>query len=594
MKSARQAVRIEDLRVPTSGHFFLLPKAPRQAAVKSLFRFIASESGQGRPLANIVRKQRTHGGVTYVCSLLCFKQPPHPPSFLPGSTLQEVSYGFALLIEVAGLLAVFKKGAANAEEWFEKQCDPVDGRALTRVYGDKAAYEKMSLRRMTISPSELRACSYEAEDLSTTIPVLGLGRSIPRFIRLVHPTEGTVSVTPGTSRLNKSGPKKDVDELALEIANLAPQLKQANASTFLDAFPIPIDVAALTARPTGIVFDTSELVAGVTREGCQVILKKSGRPDADVTDAVIDDFRTARPLRHRAGNWIFRGNPFCEGYVSKTKRSFVVRLSAIRNLTLLRPDGTEEEFAKWIKSHGKFSISFEKPEFFFTQGSLYQSADFARKIDTVAGAIEHNQGLVTVQNEKGRWNKQTRNYHYTAGSTRFENDSIFRFVEDTLCAAEEHLICADLGDEWADFIAISQGRLSLLHCKHGDVAGGASPFQEVIGQAIKNLGRVQISGAALAAKITELERQGNWKPTSAIPRYHGPGGMGAAAEAVIADFQSAREVVLVVTALSKARFDQERQKAPLEPHFIQLVWIVAGFIHTCREKGARARIVCRP
>lgn len=591
---ATPQITLDDLRVPTSGHFFRLPKALTSAAVTRLFAEITSQSSEGKPVGRIVREARTHGTVPFVASLLCFKQKSRRPSFLPDSTFVETSYGFVLLLEVAGILAYLKKGAANADEWLEEESEPVDGRALTRVYATGAAYEKMSLKRMTVSPSELRACSYEATDLTTTIPNLGLGRSIPRFIRLVHPREGTLSITPGTSRLNKSGAKKGIGELAVEVASLAPQLKKSNKSAFLDAFPIPMDLAQLTEKPTAVLFDISRLAGGHALDGDHVILRQAGKPDADVTRDVIDEFRTVQLLtQKKKGEPTFTGGKYCAGEVVRSKRSFRIRLhKASKDMWVRQADNSELTFAKWLQEQADFSLSFAKPDYYFTQGFLYQTADFENEISLVESALAPEITLAVVTSEKGAWDGTTKNYRYTAGSRQFEVGSIFRFVEDTLCANAEHLLCADLGDEWADYIAINAGTLSFLHCKHGKSSTGASAFHEVIAQAIKNLGRVQISADALVGKIEELEQQGTWKPSSNIPRYHGKGGMSVAARKLIANFQSKREVVLVVTALSRIGFVAAKTAARREPHFIQLVWILAGFIHTCREKGAQPRIVC--
>src|SRR5438477_554417 len=58
--------------------------------------------------------------------------------------------------------------------------------------------------------------------------------------------------------------------------------------------------------------------------------------------------------------------------------------------------------------------------------------------------------------------------------TNYENlDSrtLRRFVEDHVVSPDACLVCDDLGDEWADYIAAdtasSPPRLQFIHCKHG-------------------------------------------------------------------------------------------------------------------------------
>jgi hypothetical protein len=235
-KKPKPKPSIDDLRALAGGNYFRTGAQFDDNAVETLFDTIQKRWAKGNPLTQDIRKPRTHGALNFHYSFLCIQLKPNKPPFLPNLDLLEKSYGFVLLIEVNGVVAIFKRGTSGFEDWIESECDPIEKRALTRTFSDNAIYEKVSLRRMTVSRNELQGCSYEAFDLATTIPVLGLGRSIPRFIRLSHAVAGTVSLTPATSRMHKSGGRLTVDQLAKEVSDVASSLAAPVANGFLDAF----------------------------------------------------------------------------------------------------------------------------------------------------------------------------------------------------------------------------------------------------------------------------------------------------------------------------------------------------------------------
>src|SRR5437762_2176289 len=88
---------------------------------------------------------------------------------------------------------------------------------------------------------------------------------------------------------------------------------------------------------------------------------------------------------------------------------------------------------------------------------------------------------------------------FVTGQAEFSDGSVFRAVVDSV-AREDVLICDDLGDEWADFIGVTadvrQSMISFYHAKHGDRSLSASAFHDAVGQAIKNLGRLGLTGNA--------------------------------------------------------------------------------------------------
>lgn len=61
-------------------------------------------------------------------------------------------------------------------------------------------------------------------------------------------------------------------------------------------------------------------------------------------------------------------------------------------------------------------------------------------------------GIENVTSEKGRG--------YNNDSTDFAQDSMFHVVETDVCANAQFVVCDDMGNEWADHIAINGDTIS--------------------------------------------------------------------------------------------------------------------------------------
>ena len=102
-------------------------------------------------------------------------------------------------------------------------------------------------------------------------------------------------------------------------------------------------------------------------------------------------------------------------------------------------------------------------------------------------------GIENVTSEKGRG--------YNNDSTDFAQDSMFHVVETDVCANAQFVVCDDMGNEWADHIAINGDTISFIHSKcKGSSSLSASNFLEVICQAIKNIGHLNPSNDELERK----------------------------------------------------------------------------------------------
>jgi hypothetical protein len=194
---------------------------------------------------------------------------------------------------------------------------------------------------------------------------------------------------------------------------------------------------------------------------------------------------------------------------------------------------------------------------------------------------------------------------FAAGQVEFSNGSVFRVVVNAI-AEDDVLICDDLGDEWADFIGVSTGTnpamISFYHAKHGDLSLSASAFHDAVGQAIKNLGRLSLSGDVMVAKYNNWdEPYRNGGVTTAVPRFM-RGGTRPEIQEKIGNVAGAPDVVrrvfIVTSSLSRADVEAAFAAAAagnaVRPNFVQLYWLLMGFFSACTEIGAIGYVVCQP
>jgi hypothetical protein len=155
----------------------------------------------------------------------------------------------------------------------------------------------------------------------------------------------------------------------------------------------------------------------------------------------------------------------------------------------------------------------------------------------------------------------------------------------------------DLGDEWADYLCVKGNALIFVHCKGAKQTTGATAYQEVIGQALKNLGRIRSTPLEFESKLKKTQKREYWGGTKIHRLRDGDTTWAEFQKAILTllrDPNVIREVHLVLTMLSLAEFDGATDAASPPPYFVQLIWLLASFIDSCREMGAKPVIFCKP
>lgn len=200
------------------------------------------------------------------------------------------------------------------------------------------------------------------------------------------------------------------------------------------------------------------------------------------------------------------------------------------------------------------------------------------------------------------------------GGNGWEAGSLFEFIDrrsvtgllPTHGGLPEYLVCDDLGNELADFIAFSRNprRVILIHAKaaSGTSTLSASAFHEICSQATKNLDllvpqcdrepknlRLWTRAWKVPAIGTVTERvrinQNALTPSIAWDEL----------QRLVRHPDTQREVWIVMgSGLSFAEFEQERQRDRPPGQVIQLIYLLQATWNAVSTTGAKLRVFVRP
>jgi hypothetical protein len=579
------------LIVPASARFSRLPKRLTAIFVKDLFKDLLTDNHAKAVGKAEIRKETVFGNDKVMYSFLCFKTQP-VVGFLQGTKLKELRFGFALLIEFKKHVAVFQRGATGLDARLMEQAEPIPRQELMHAWGNVARYRKFGTKRMSVAQQELRGASYEADDLETALPSSVASRSILNSIRMQIRSEGTVAVTPGTGRVQKSGEKGGLAELVEFVDELIGQLGAKTLSPFLSAFPAPLLLSELpdTVKPTGLLFDVARLQNYIEQPETAATLQHAQDPTSTIwahLAPVLDVEKNAND----DDRWTAKDGQVSRARLKRLTDTFGIIADLAKGWYLDHGNQDIVPLDRWLRENDAFSVSFSDPEYFYTHGSLYRRAGFKADSQLVLGMLEVQPALDTATSEKGDDTDA-----YDLQTTAFEPLSIFHVIENVMSSPLTHLCCGDLTDEWADYFGIDGDRFTFFHAKDGKPTAGASDFQIVVAQALKNLSRVKVRPDTMETKLVELQNKTWWTAGTRIPRLaKGPGWplLIAAAKALIGNPRANWRVALVVTALSKADFIVEMGRAKPKAHFIQLVWLLSAFSSNCKDRDATPIVYCR-
>lgn len=607
---------IEYLKIGRAAYFYKCRKTLSDTAITKLFTAVRCHTQQ--PSNNVISEIRVvMRGARY--SAICFSFDRQPSFLDKASEIWERVYGFLLLVEKDGLVAVMKSGLEVPSYFKTEYLEKVEEKNVeTAIAPTKAVFEKLRLRNMSTSRLALRSKTLEANDLENAVPVSSASRFVPQAYSVRRPDGSNYSATPNTGRISNQSERAGLEELVTWSSSVIEQLAANTGSTaaFIKNFARPTSLQDVpsTAYPTSLTFDVGALREAFYGQDAQYrLVRMRGEELVEVKEVAAGqafsdldhNFTISREGHEYAIANLEEGQAHL-GKVSlgKTRISLPgFTMPSIADFYVENVSGNARDEAKpkplsrFLDHEDKFVLLFSDLALAYINGALFRDEALLAGGATFLARLKPLRSLVQTTSEKGQ---------FVPNQTQFEVGSVFRVVVDDLAADANVLVCDDLGDEWADFIAVDTATdpptISFYHAKHGDRSLSASAFHDSVGQAIKNLGRMTLPTASMAAKYRSWDQtyRGR-KVTSSIPRIV-RGGTKAEIKAQIDSLRTApdlvRRVFIVTSSLSRNAVERvfENAAAGVAPsaHFVQLYWLLMSYFSACTEVGVIGYVVCQP
>lgn len=577
------------------------------SVVSGLFDRVADDAKVMERRYRIRESGLPHAG-TVLCSLLVFSYKSDPTFVDYGQNsspeeLVEKKVGYLLMIEIGDYVVFIKKNAYHMTS-FVNQLTPISGEKLSGILisGRGTTYQQVRMANMSTNANAMRNKTFEAEDLESTMAMFNANNSIITNVRLDDQLNGVCTLSVSTSRLSKFGAKKDIRNTLLWVDRIVDALDNYQPTdNFLKRFALPVtwknEKVHLT--PVSLLINKQELLNYVGHNPTFYRLE-NGQPTA------LSDDEQRRLLRFMGQTYMLKqiGDKDYACHLldrlhlfTRTTGIGLTGQGVVNSILYEKEGGKYEKLITLINSLSCFTVSFDDYQYMYYGRRLYKNGQIAKDIEAIKSTLKPLRALKTSSSEKGD--------NYTINDTEFHRNCVFRIVEDEF-AASTCLVCDDLGNEWADHIAINGDTVSFIHSKSNNKAGkttlSASHFQDAIGQALKNIGYLNPTDAFLTAKRRNIE---NAKYT--LDRQHTSilkVRKGTAQQFVDeikrlrASPNYTREVCLAVDFLSRQElidaFDKIVAGIPFRQknYTVQLLWLLNAFISACKDADLHCKIYC--
>lgn len=605
---------IDQLRVGKAAHFYVLKRPLTKAAISDLFRGLRAR--ESKPSPDLFRYNRVEVGDAR-WSAISFLYDTQPSFFSNDADVVERVCGFLLIVEHRDHVAVFKSRldipASFATRHFVRIASE---RVDVAVASGEAVFEKIRLRNMSLSKLVMRSKTLEADDLRNAIGPAGSSRYVPRGYD-VRSGADRYSTTPSTGRISKQSDRVGHLFLIEYATNVIDALLDAvgGPPPFISTFARSIDLSTTEGArlPTSFAVDIAGLQDAVF-ETSEIRLVRQGEEEHEeishaewhaLTVELGEVFQVGgegrvRQICRAADDAIVGSLALNKSRIalSKLELPLLDRIEVEKTIYPVGEDPDRVTLRRYIDRSDLFIVLFEDISLAYIDGGLFRDAGI------IAGGLEFIRYLraepllANVASEKG--------LNFTEAQTSFDDTSTFGVVVDSVSEGDEVLVCDDLGNEWADFVGISNAssppRISFYHAKYGGLSIGATPFHESVSQAIKNLGNMSFPQLAMPDKIQLWSQHyisGNGVETS-ISRTLRTAGAGLTQQfnEIRLAPDAIRRVFIVTSSLS-LRAVQTALAGIAEgnrpnPYFVQLYWLLMSYFSACAEMNAHGYVVCRP
>lgn len=563
---------------------------------------------EGRPYQMLVRSVFSDEYPDMFFSFLAYRRKMRPSCIPKEKEIEEMCYerrmAYLLVVEYAGYVVILKRNIYSIRT-LRDAVENIDYNVLCKVFHDEhTVYKRFGMSNLDMANYAMRSKSFAAENLESVFSTIGANNFSLTSFQLIN-NDGRYSLSLDTSKINQAGVKVDLTNLlkwSKMVIDKIVACDESAVENYLSVFAAPVDYSteysANHLDPKAILFSlyklyNEEWIDSVSKEGDDTVLS---------IEDVCRKFEFALDLQSVDGreHQFFVEIEYGKRIDIKVGEGSISISSDWMNAVILNPkadsDYETESLLSYIKNTGAYTIMFDMPTLKYSNKRLFKDEGLTGNIEVFLSVFKAFDELRLTNSEKGV---------ITNTSKVFSRKSLFRFIEDTYRKDEKIMVCDDLGTEWADYLLIGEESVALFAAKHKDLCFSASAFQEVVGQAQKNLGVFFPLDSMWKTKEEKWEgyyTQNGIK--SKIKRVRTQGG--AAANAVKLWKRAERSVnyqkdlYLVIDFISLSRLTtaleklQRREDFPEKKEAIPILWLLSSLWNSCQDLRIRLHITCQP
>ena len=594
---------INDLRFGACAYFYKLKEGKTFSAtdIRNMLAEVTS-SKINRYLFNEVR-QADPSGVMY--SIRVFKDHPKTPGFMsvPEEGWKEQKIGYFIFLEYRSHVAILRKYCTVPKTYADK-LENIKYEDLIALFAtENTQFQTVSMQNMDASDHAMRYKSYQALNLKENISPIGTSHYYLRSVKGAN-DDDRFALTIGASRINEFEKDYNIHALCSWVKDTIDAIEGVGAleSNFMKIFAKPEKYTDVYQQlePSSLLVFYGLIMAVHDEQGASFFHVKNGNR------TLVDDVTFYRYMQQIMRSYELVATivePKCTRYftgidnaieIRKRKSGIMLLNKTWKNIEIEGSldglyDGTLQDL---INQHQLFNVYFTDTELVYSNKTLFRDT---RLMSSAPHFVDVMKPKITrdfdYEKHPGKSPARMNDWHA---------DSMFKFVEDTFKQDYTYFICDDCGTEWADHIGISTDRVTFFVEKHKASKDSASDFQDVVGQALKNL-------ANLIPSDKQLEdRREFWSglyQTSNMQRYRSSTGN---VDEAIAEWKKnnlrpncKREMCIVVDFLSRANFKQQLDDiangnaVPHEAELRQRLWLLSSFVNSCLEYGVQPLIYCK-
>ena len=598
-------MNIENIRFKECGYFYKLKEV--ESFSDADIHLMMKEVTEGKIHNYLFDLKREDGGNGTLYSIRVFKQKIDKPSFFAHSEKgwEELRVGYFLFIECDRYVVVMRR-YASIPKWVGDKLENVDYNTLmaleARLY---SVFKKLSMQNLDGSNYAMRNKTYESLDLSNNISTIGMSRYYVRSVT-GNNMNNRFSLTFGSSKINEFGSDLTIRDVCVWVRLKVDEMNNIGMipDTLLSSFAKPEKYSAVytSLQPSSLLIFYGLIRTLKDEQNAQFyhINSKGQRKliDEDVLDRYIESISKAYTniteiIKNGKKHYYTGHNNTIE--LRLTKSAIKLNCKTWKQIEIEgSQDGVYDmDLQSLINVHHEFNVYFTDQELVYGSKTLFRDKRLLASIPQFVKILEDIPSLENTQYEKHK-SRSPR------GLQKWDEESIFNVVEQHFVPKYTHFICDDCNDEWADHIGISQDKVSFFVSKHKDSKNSASDFQDVVGQALKNLGNLTPTMAQLNGKL------GSWSglyQNSQINRLRSNNG--TAEDAIIMWNNNVmspnfvREMCLVVDFMSKSYFTQQleaiaqNRSIVYDSELFQRLWLLSSFVNSCLECGVKPVIYCK-